>query len=143
VIACAVVLAAAAITTACFRPPAPRPALPATSTAAATPTAAMPTATMQAHGFTFSFDVVPDKVGTNIINMYARTPDGKEATIKDWRVTCSLSGAPPITAATAAITPGHAVAEIELLTAGVWRFSFTLRVSDTDEEQLYADVRIS
>jgi hypothetical protein len=106
VIACAVVLAAAAITTACFRPPAPRPALPATSTA-------------------------------------ARTPDGKEATIKDWRVTCSLSGAPPITAATAAITPGHAVAEIELLTAGVWRFSFTLRVSDTDEEQLYADVRIS
>jgi copper transport protein len=112
--------------------------LPAT----ATPTPTIPGATMQANGFTFTFDVAPAKVGTNIVHMYATKPDRKDATIKEWRVTAT-SAAGPISGPALALSPGHAVGQIDLPAAGVWRFSFTLRVSDTDEEQLYADVRIS
>jgi copper transport protein len=97
---------------------------------------------MRANGFTFTFDVAPAKVGTNIVHMYARTPDRKDASIKAWRVTAT-NAAGPISAPALALSPGHAVGQIDLPAAGVWRFSFTLRVSDTAEEQFYADVRIS
>jgi len=140
VIACAVVLAGAATTTACFRPRLPLPARPATTT----PAYGIPTFTLQARTFTLTVDVSPAKVGTNIVHMYAKTPDGREASILEWRVTVAnpAGGAQPTTAAVLPITPEHAVAELELLSAGVWRFSFTLR-SKADEEVVSADVRIT
>jgi copper transport protein len=100
---------------------------------------------MQANGFTVTFDVTPAKVGANTVHVYATKPGGQEAAIKGWRVIASRSGSEsaPITAPTLALTPGHAVAQIDLPAAGVWRFTFTLRVSDTDEEHLYADVSVS
>lgn len=141
VVAYVIVLAGAASTTACLRPRVPLPVPPAT----ATPTPTIPGATMQANGFTFTFDVAPAKVGTNIVHMYARTPDRKDASIKAWHVTATRSagGSQPISVPTVPLSPGHALAQIELPAAGLWRLTFTLRVSDTDEEQLYADVRIS
>jgi len=100
---------------------------------------------MQANGFTVTFDVTPAKVGTNSVHVYATKPGGQEAAIKDWRVTASspASESAPISAPTLALSPGRAVAQINLPVAGVWRFTFTLRVSDTDEEQVYADVTVS
>jgi copper transport protein len=142
VIALAVVLAGAATTTACVHPRVPPPVPPASTT---TPTRAVPTATMQANGLTVTFDVTPAKVGTNTVHVYATKPGGQEATIKDWRVTASSSASEsaPISASTLALTPGHAVAQVNLPVAGVWWFTFTLRVSATDEERLYADVSVS
>jgi len=142
VIALAFVLAGAATTTACLRPRVPLPVPPP---ATATPTRAVPTATMQANGFTVTFDVTPAKVGTNIVHVYATKPGGQDAAIKEWRVTVtsSAAGSAPISVPTLALSPGHAIGQIDLPTAGTWRFTFTLRVSDTDEEQLYADVPVS
>ena len=76
--------------------------------------------------------------------MYATTSVGREVAVQEWSVTATSSaGGQPITAGVVKLAGGHAVAHIGLSSAGVWRFSFTLRLSDTDEETVYTDVRIS
>ena len=141
VIALAVVLAGAATTTACLHPRLPLPVRAPASTL--TPHPRPTSAVLRGRLFTVTVDVVPASVGSNTIHMYANAPDGRAASVVEWRVTAAnpTGGTQPITARVLAITPDHAVAQLEVPTAGWWKFTFTLR-SRTDEDLVGTEVRI-
>ena len=84
------------------------------------------------------------QVGANDVHLYATTPDGQPADVKEWRVRASLpaQGIEPIDATVLPITPSHATGQINLPTAGLWTFSFTLRTSETDQATVTADLPI-
>ncbi|HEX6870579.1 MAG TPA: copper resistance protein CopC, partial [Micromonosporaceae bacterium] len=90
--------------------------------------------------FTLTVDIEPATVGANQIHLYATTPDGQPADIKQWRVQAVLpeQGIEPIQAAVLPVTAGHAIGQVGLPTAGTWTFSFTLRTSDIDQATVRA-----
>ena len=141
VVSFAVVLAGALTTTACLHPRLPLPIRAPASTP--TPHPRPTSALLQGRLFTVTVDIEPASVGTNIIHMYAKLPDGRAASVVQWRVAAAnpAAGAQPITVSVLAITPDHAVAQLEMPTAGLWRLTFTLR-SKTDEDLVSTDVPI-
>lgn len=102
------------------------PARTASDTAANLAT--VQTAVMQHQRFILTVDLTPATKGNNQVHMYATTPDGQPATILEWTVRASLpdQGIEPISAAVLIISPDHATAQIGLPTAGTWRFTFEL-----------------
>jgi copper transport protein len=94
--------------------------------------------------FTLTVDVQPATVGLNDVHLYATTPDGQPADVKEWRVRASLpsQGIEPIDAAILPLTPSHSTGQIDLPTAGEWTFVFTLRVSETDQASVTAEFAV-
>ena len=94
--------------------------------------------------FTLTVDVQPATAGLNDVHLYATTPDGQPADVKEWRVRASLpaQGIEPIDAAILPLTPSHSTGQITLPTAGTWTFVFTLRLSETDQASVTADFTV-
>jgi len=94
--------------------------------------------------FVLTVDVQPAVVGPNDVHLYATTPDGRPADVKEWRVTASLpaKGIEPIDAVILPVTPSHATGQINLPTDGTWTFAFTLRVSDIDQSTVRTDFSV-
>jgi copper transport protein len=115
---------------------------PARATAAAQSPPTIQSAIMQDPLFTLTIDVQPAQVGLNDIHLYATTPDGQPADIKQWEVKASLpsAGIEPISAVVLPITPDHSTGQIGLPTAGTWKFTFTLRTSDVDQSSVATDI---
>jgi copper transport protein len=86
--------------------------------------------------FTLTVDISPSTVGINEVHLYAATPSGQPADIKEWHVKASLpeKGIEPIDAAILVYTPDHSVGQIGLPQAGNWTFTFTLRTTDIDQD---------
>lgn len=101
-------------------------------------TGAAPTiqsATLRDKLYVLTVDVQPATVGVNEIHLYASTPDGQPATIKEWQVRASLpdQGIEPIDASVLGLSSDHAIGTIGLPTAGRWTFAFTLRTTEVDQ----------
>jgi copper transport protein len=94
--------------------------------------------------FTLTVDVAPATVGVNIIHLYATTPAGQPAVVKQWRVTAALpaQGIEAIDVAVLALTADHATGQVSLPAAGTWRFSFTVRTSEIDQSFVTADIPV-
>lgn len=116
------------------------PASTASQTLPATQTAVM-------HGrlFTLSIDIEPASVGENQIHMYANTVDGQEATIVEWHVSASNpdQGIEAIDAQVLPLSASHAISSIGLPSAGTWTFRFDLRISEKDEEEVFAYIPVT
>jgi copper transport protein len=114
----------------------------AASTETATPAAQ--SAVMKDKRFTLTVDVVPATVGVNEIHLYATTPDGQPADVKQWTVRASAParGIEPIDASVLPLTPDHATGTIGLPTAGRWTFTFTLRTSEIDQSTVTTEVDV-
>jgi hypothetical protein len=94
--------------------------------------------------FTLTVDVEPATVGVNIVHLYATTPAGQPADVKQWRVTAALpaGGIEAIDAVILALTVDHAVGQLSLPAAGIWRFTFTVRTSEIDQSFVTADITV-
>jgi copper transport protein len=103
------------------------------------------TATMHSPLFNLSIDVEPAGVGENQIHMYATTLDGQPATVVEWHVSAANagSGIEDIDAQVLPISSDHAIGSIGLPASGTWKFKFDLRVSDKDEDVVFADVQVA
>jgi copper transport protein len=118
---------------------------PARTAQASTSLPTVQSALMRDKLFTLIVDVQPAQVGINEIHLYATTPDGLPADVKQWTVKASLpaAGIEPIMADVLAITPDHATGQIGLTQAGLWRFTFTLRTSEIDQSTVAGDFSVA
>lgn len=94
--------------------------------------------------FTLTVDVEPATVGVNTIHLYATTPAGQPADVRQWRVTAALpaQGIEAIDAVILALTADHAIGQLSLPAAGTWRFTFTVRTSEIDQSSVTADIPV-
>jgi hypothetical protein len=99
------------------------------------------------HGklFTLSIDIEPASTGENQLHMYANTLDGQEATIVEWHVAASNpdQGIEAIDADVLPLSASHAIASIGLPSSGTWTFRFDLRISETEEEEVFANIPVA
>lgn len=118
---------------------------PARTAAEVAAGASYQTATLRSNLFTLQFDIQPAITGSNDLHLYAFTPDGKLADVKQWSAKASLASQQiePIEVSLLALTPDHAVGTILLPAAGEWTFSFTLRTSDIDQATVTTTVQVS
>jgi copper transport protein len=117
---------------------------PARTVAAQTATPSVQTAVMKDKLYTLTIDVVPATVGLNEVHLYATTPDGLPADIKEWQVKASAPtlGIEPIDANILPLTADHATGQIGLPSAGDWIFSFTLRTTDIDQSTVTTTITV-
>jgi copper transport protein len=117
---------------------------PARNATAGTDAPAVVSAVLRDQLFTLTADVEPASVGLNDIHLYATTPDGQPADVKQWQVRVSLpaQGIEPIDAVILPITPDHAIGQVGLPVAGAWTFAYTLRTSDIDQSTVTTTVVI-
>src|SRR5690606_17186064 len=108
---------------------------PARSATAGSSVPSVQDAVMQDELFNLTVDMQPSTVGPNQIHLYATTPDGLPAEVAAWRVRAALPerGIEPSDAQVLSLTPDHAIGTITLPTAGTWKFSFTLRLTEIDQ----------
>jgi copper transport protein len=102
-------------------------------------------AVLKASLFTLTVDEQATGEGAaHELHMYATTPSGSPASVKQWTVTAALpsKGIAPITASVLGITADHAIAEVSLPATGAWVFSFTLRTTDIDEATVTTDFTV-
>jgi copper transport protein len=115
--------------------------------AAAGPAAApsVQSATMRDKLFILTVDVSPAAVGINDVHLYATTPDGQPADIKEWtvRAAAPAQGIEPIDANVLSVTPDHAIGTIGIPTAGTWTFTFTLRTTEIDQSTVTTQVIVN
>jgi copper transport protein len=95
--------------------------------------------------FTLTVDLTPAQVGVNELHLYASTPDGLAVSIVEWNVTASnkAAGVDNIAAVVTSVTPDHAIGQIGLPSAGLWHFTFTLRLDATTDGIVVADLTVS
>jgi copper transport protein len=105
---------------------------------------AVQSAVLKDNLFTLTVDVQPGTVGANELHLYAATPDGQPADIKQWQVRASAPalGVEPIDATVLSIQPEHAVGQITIPSGGNWTFSFTLRTTDIDQSTVTTQFEI-
>jgi copper transport protein len=94
--------------------------------------------------FVLTVDVLPATVGVNEVHLYATTPDGQPADIKQWtvRATAPAQGIEPIDASVLPLRPDHATGTIGIPTAGTWTFTFTLRTTDIDQSTVTTEIDV-
>jgi copper transport protein len=94
--------------------------------------------------YTLIVDVQPGQVGVNYVHLYANTPDGQPADVKEWRGYATLVGQDleRIDIDLLAIQPDHATGQVGLIAAGTWTLTFTLRTSEIDQDSVEMTVQI-
>jgi copper transport protein len=112
-----------------------KPARLAAASPASAPANGIFSTTLDSKLFQLQLDIEPTKVGNNEVHLYAYTPAGAALTVKEWKVSAALpaQGVEPIDVPVLALTDSHATGTVTLPSAGLWKFSFTIRVSDFDE----------
>jgi copper transport protein len=95
--------------------------------------------------FTLIVDVQPGQVGINYVHLYANTPDGQPADVKEWRGFATLAGQnlERIDIDLLAITADHATGQVGLIAPGPWTLTFTLRTSEIDQASVEMPVIVS
>jgi copper transport protein len=95
--------------------------------------------------YQLSAQILPGTVGLNELHLYAFTPDGRPADVKEWRATAvpSDQDIEPIRVDILRVPPDHAIGGVTLPSAGRWRFTFTLRTTEIDQAAVTAtfDIR--
>jgi copper transport protein len=103
-------------------------------------------ATLDSNLYQLQFEIVPAGVGDNELHLYAFTPQGAPLTVQEWKVSAALpaQGIEPVDVPVLPVTESHdhATGTVTLPSAGAWRFSFTLRISDFDEATVTATVPV-
>jgi copper transport protein len=94
--------------------------------------------------YQLQLDIEPVKVGNNWLHLYAFTPQGVTLAVKEWKASAALpaQGIEPVDVPVIALTESHASGSVTLPTAGTWKFSFTLRISEFDEATVSTEVPI-
>lgn len=115
-----------------------------TATEAGQSVSTIQSVTLTSDLFTLQAEIDPGQVGTDLVHLYAFTPDGAPADIKQWTVKAGLpaKSIEPVEASLVPITPDHATGEISLPADGTWTFTFTLRTSEIDQRTVTADIPI-
>jgi copper transport protein len=100
--------------------------------------------TLTSQLYQLQLDIEPIRVGHNWVHLYAFTPQGVTLTVKEWKASAALpaQGIEPIDVSLIRETDSHASGSVTLLTAGTWKFSFTLRISEFDEATVSTEVPI-
>lgn len=95
--------------------------------------------------YRLSVQIVPGTVGLNDLHLYAYTPDGAPADVKEWRATATPSNedTEPLDIDLVRVPPDRATGQVSLPTAGRWRFTFTLRTTEIDQETVTATFDIA
>lgn len=94
--------------------------------------------------YSLQFLLEPAEQGSNMIHLYAYSPEGDPQPVQEWRATAALPAAEiaPTEITLLDLTDNHAFGEVTLPVAGEWEFEFTLRVSETDQESVGVTVPI-
>ncbi len=90
--------------------------------------------------YRLSVQIGPGTVGLNDVQLYAYTPEGGRADVKEWRATAAPSNQDiePVRVDLGRISPDRAVGHVTLPGAGQWRFIFTLRTTEIDQASVTA-----
>lgn len=95
--------------------------------------------------YQLSVQIAPGTVGLNDLHLYAYTPQGEPADVKEWRVTAAPSNQElePVPVDVLPVPPDHAIGAVTLPGPGQWRFTFTLRTTEIDQAAVTAtfDIR--
>jgi copper transport protein len=95
--------------------------------------------------YRLSVQIVPGTVGLNDLHLYASMPDGGPADVKEWRARAmpanEVTG--PLVVDLLSRGRDRATGQVSLPTAGRWRFTFTLRMTEIDQETVTATFDIS
>lgn len=88
--------------------------------------------------------VEPAEVGSNLMHLYAYSPEGDPQPVQEWRATAALpaAGIEPTEITLLDLTDNHAFGEVTLPVAGDWEIEFTLRVSEIDQASVAVTVPI-
>jgi copper transport protein len=102
------------------------------------------TLTLSSDLYKLQVEVDPAEVGVNFVHLYAFAPNGGPASVQEWVVKAALpaEGIEPVAATVVPITADHATSEISLPAPGRWIFTFTLRLSEIDQQTVAGDVTI-
>ncbi len=117
---------------------------PARTSAETAASSSVQTEIMRDQRFILTVDLTPATVGVNQLHLYATTPDGQPATILQWTVKASLpdQGIEPIEASVLKISADHATAQVGLPTAGSWKFTFALLITEDTNGIVTADFTV-
>jgi copper transport protein len=121
------------------------PARTAEAVEQAPPPAQIFSTTVEGSKFRLQIEIDPAKAGEdNLVHLYAFKFDGQPQTVEEWTVSVAMpsAGIEPINVPVLRIPPEHATASIALPTPGDWVFSFTLRISEIDQDTVTATVPI-
>jgi copper transport protein len=90
--------------------------------------------------YRLSVQIVPGTVGLNELNLYAYTPEGGRADVKEWMATAAPSkqNIEPVGIVFRRLPPDRAVGQVTIPSAGQWRFVFTLRTTEVDQASVTA-----
>ncbi|MGH3738335.1 MAG: hypothetical protein ACRDT6_22420 [Micromonosporaceae bacterium] len=101
--------------------------------------------TLTSELFTLQMHLSPARAGQVTLHLTATTPAGAPLQVAEWKATAALPArdiAPiPIT-----LTPGaggQATGEVTLPASGRWRFTFTLRTSEIDQDTVRTTVSVT
>jgi copper transport protein len=95
--------------------------------------------------YRLSVQIVPGTVGFNELHLYASTPDGQPADVKEWRAKATPSNevTEPFEVDLLPVGRDRATGQVSIPTAGRWRFTFTLRTTEIDQETVTATFDIT
>jgi len=102
------------------------------------------TATLASSIYSLEVAVSPARTGSNLIHLFAYTPDNEPLPVVEWQGTAELpeEGIEPVAISMLAVTADHAVGEVNLPAPGGWQLRFTVRISDIDEATVSVTVPI-
>lgn len=101
--------------------------------------------TLDSDLYSLHVTVAPTVVGSSVVRLAASTREGQPQQVEEWRATAALpaAGIEPLDIPMLALADGHAVGQVQLLSAGEWEFRFTLRTSDFDNASVNVTIRVS
>jgi hypothetical protein len=102
------------------------------------------TATVASAIYALQVDVEPGRTGTNVIHLYAYTPDNDPLRVVEWQGTAGLpdNGIEPVAIPILAVTENHAIGQVNLPDPGGWELSFTVRISEIDQATVSVTVPV-
>ncbi|MBA3489755.1 MAG: copper resistance protein CopC/CopD, partial [Longispora sp.] len=116
-----------------------------TASTASVSTGAPYAATATSKHYRLLINIDPGKLGNNSMHLYASTPDGKPIKVLKWKATIALpsNNIESIDVPLLPLSDDHTSGELTFPTAGAWRLSCTLLVSEVDQSTVTQIVNIS
>jgi copper transport protein len=98
-------------------------------------TSAFFTTTVASSIYALEVVVSPARTGSNLIHLFAYTPEHEPQPVVEWQGTAELpeKDIEPVAISILPITADHAVGEVSLPAPGGWQLHFTVRISDVDQ----------
>jgi copper transport protein len=118
---------------------------PTAATAATTAPAAAPIVlAAPSRLFTLTIEETPGRVGVNQVDLYVTQPEGQRIAVVEWRVTAALpaQGIEAIAVPIVELAENHGLGQVTLPAPGAWTFTFTIRLSELDEDSVTTSISI-